>query len=806
MHEGANAELTREELRLRWALRAFAVLFGAETLIYLAPALFGSAQPDWVQLPFVDNSFVKSFLFAGLCAIAAADVRRFDRAVSLVVAGLTLWVIVAVPLLIWGETGRVYDIFGLELSITAILWLGIGLEGSLALLFALLHRSAFRARYGLRYLSCGQFRTLAAVTEGLLTRDARTLSGEEAAARVDRYLAGFEAKRKWVMRLALTGIGLYPLLFGRQPLSLMAPDERRSFLETRFAGDVARRRIGSLRRWLVQGMIRIGQQLACVGYYGDPRAYPEVGYVPFSRRDRFDPRWRRRPETGLRVTRPGAVGSDAIEAEVAIVGSGAAGALLAYRLAEAGQDVVVLERGRHVDPSEFSEDEAEMLMKLYRDGAVQLTRDFSLQVLQGMCVGGSTVVNNAVCVGPPQEVLEDWERRLEGRLDAAAVASAGDRVRRLLEVQTTPDGILARDVGRFQPGSVKFEQGIEKLGLAKTALRSGSVDANIRDCLGCGYCNIGCAYGRKLSVLDTLLPWGQERFGAERLRVLSECRADRITASDGRAEALECRLAGAGKLRVSAERFVVAAGAVNSSWLLMRSRIGGGRVGEGFECNMGSPITAEFDEELHSYDGLQISHLLQPDGDSGFVMETWFNPVLAQALAMPGWFEDHRRNMRNYAHMTATGVLVGTRSGGRIKPALTGGPDVEFTPSERDLERLVEGLKLAGRIYLEAGARRVMPATFAFHSFQTADELERLGEIVTDKSDIQLGTGHPQGGNRLSTHPDGGVVDPSTFRVHGMRNLYVCDASVFPTSITVNPQLTVMSLAEHAAPIVAAGE
>jgi choline dehydrogenase-like flavoprotein len=221
---------------------------------------------------------------------------------------------------------------------------------------------------------------------------------------------------------------------------------------------------------------------------------------------------------------------------------------------------------------------------------------------------------------------------------------------------------------------------------------------------------------------------------------------------------------------------------------------------------MGSPITAEFDQELRSYDGLQISHLLQPSGEAGFVMETWFNPVLAQALAMPGWFEDHRRNMRRYAYMTATGVLVGTEANGRIRRALTGGPDVDFTPTEQDLGRLIEGLKLAGRIYLEAGARRVMPATFAFHAFETEAALERLDEIVQSKSDIQLGTGHPQGGNPLSLHPESGVVDPRSFRVHGTRNLYLCDASVFPTSITVNPQMTVMSLAEHAAPMVAAGD
>jgi choline dehydrogenase-like flavoprotein len=798
------SELTAQERRLRWALRIFAVLFGGETLLYLLPALAGSAQPDWVQLPFVANSFVKAFLFGGLCAIAAADVRRFDRVVSLLVAGLTLWVVAAIPILIWGETGRVFDILGLELSMTAILWAGIGLQASLALMFALLHRSAFRGRHGLRYLSAGQFRTLSAVTEALLTRDARLVAPDEAAARVDRYLAGFEAQRKWVMKLALIGLALYPLLFGRQPLSLMASDERRRFLEARFAGDVARKRIGSLRRWLVQAMIRVGQQLACVGYYGDPRTHSEVGYVPFSGRDRYDPAWRV-GRSGLRVASPRDLDSREIEADVVVVGSGAAGALLAYRLAEAGQDVVVLERGRHVDPSEFSEDEAEMLMMLYRDGAVQLSRDFSLQILQGMCVGGSTVVNNAVCVGPPEEVVADWEQRLGGHLRAADLVEAGNRVRSLLDVQSDPEGILEPQVGRFQPGSRKFEQGIESLGLAAGALRHGSVDANIRGCLGSGYCNIGCAYGRKLSVLDTLLPWGQERFGPHRLRVISECRADRVAASGARVEAVECRLGDGRELRVRGDRVVVSAGAVNSSWLLMRSGLGGSRVGEGFCCNMGSPITAEFDEELHSYDGLQISHLLQPGGGAGFVMETWFNPVLAQALAMPGWFDDHRRNMRRYAHLTATGVLVGTETNGRVKRALTGGPDVDFKPTERDLRRLVQGLKLAGRIYLEAGARRVMPSTFAFHAFETESELERLDEIVTDPSDIQVGTGHPQGGNPLSTSTERGVVDPRSFRVHGTRNLYLCDASAFPTSIAVNPQMTVMSLAEHAAPLVAAG-
>ena len=99
---------------------------------------------------------------------------------------------------------------------------------------------------------------------------------------------------------------------------------------------------------------------------------------------------------------------------------------------------------------------------------------------------------------------------------------------------------------------------------------------------------------------------------------------------------------------------------------------------------------------------------------------------------------------------------------------------------------------------LAAGARRVMPASFRLLEFSSPDELDALPDLVRDDSDLMVNTSHPQGGNALSANRDEGVVDPS-FRVYGYENLFVCDASVFPEPITVNPQLTVMALARYAA-------
>jgi choline dehydrogenase-like flavoprotein len=215
--------------------------------------------------------------------------------------------------------------------------------------------------------------------------------------------------------------------------------------------------------------------------------------------------------------------------------------------------------------------------------------------------------------------------------------------------------------------------------------------------------------------------------------------------------------------------------------------------------NMGSPITAEFDDRLDSFDGVQISHYYRPPAGAGYVMETWFNPVVSQALNMPGWLGDHSRNMSRFPYLTAAGVLVGTtEKTARLRPALTGGVDIDYTPGKDDVETLVEALKLLCRIYLAAGARRVMPSTFRFHEFTDQTQVDELDHYVEHSSYLSIGTGHPQGGNALSEDKSKGVVDPS-FRVHGFENLYVCDASVFPTATTVNPQLTVMALAEYAA-------
>ena len=761
--------LTKPERRLRGWLVAHAIWSAALACGYVVGG-------DTSAFAFIPNSFAKDVLFVGLSVVAAADVRRFGGLALLISAGYVALVAGQVAVLAWGGApAQDVPLIG-EVSATAALLAWMAADIFLAVLFAALWAAAVRARHRLRYLHPVGFLALSALAEVLVEGRREMLTPDEVARNVDRYLADLQASTKWRVQLALIALASWPLLTLRPPLPVLSPASRKRYLEKRFVEEIARRRVVRPLRPLLQAAIRTGSQMSYLGYYGDRRTWDSIGYTTFQRRLGGRPAasadHREAPLRSLKV--PPRERFDTV-----VVGSGAAGAILASRFARTGRRVLVVERGPHVDPRQFDDDEVDQYLRLYNEGALQLATNFSLQVLQGMCVGGGTTINNALCLSPPEPVLADWAER---GVDRDALKQAICEVRDWLEVAP----IRARTT---TVAAARFRKAVEDLALP------GSfevMEANISGaCLGTGYCNIGCAYGAKLSGLDFVLPQAQLEHG---LQVLADVEVERIDRDGDRAvRVVGARRAGGERVAIEADEIVVAAGAIGSSALLQRSGIGGDAVGQGLHFNINSPITADFPDAVDSFAGIQMSHAYRAaDGVPGYLIETWFNPPATQALAMPGWFDRHFENMRRYRHMACAGVLVGTTTPGRVKPSRSG-PQIEYTPSVADRGRVVEGLQVAGRIWLQAGATRVMPATFAWQEYRSPAALERLPHRILETGDLLLTSAHPQGGNAL-----GEVVDED-FRVRGFKNLYLCDASVFPSCVHVNPQLTVMGMAQYAA-------
>jgi choline dehydrogenase-like flavoprotein len=599
----------------------------------------------------------------------------------------------------------------------------------------------------------------------------------EIADAADALLAKITAPRIQGVKLALVTIEMGSLLRFHVPMSRMGRLEREQYLVSVFQRG----------RGVFRDLIRI-KQLVFFIYYSDKRADRETGFVQFKEREHFKRAEQNGELPSGPVVYPAPVDNRELETDVCVIGSGAGGAVLAARLAEAGKRVVILEEGPFLKRDRVNHDERSMQAKSYREGGLQLTVDFDMYILQGRCVGGSTFVNNGVCFDLPDFVLGDWVD-LGAGLDQARLDQSFDRVRNGIQIIK-----LEERQQLLEKGSSRFLDGCRQLGL-----RAGRFEVNLDGCIGCGYCTIGCPYEKKMSVDLSYIPRALEA-GAI---LVSDCKATAITTSGSRAQTVQCRRADGTPLDVKARQIVVAGGAIASSLLLRGSGIKR-NVGTRLSFNAGSWVFAEFPDPVDSFDGIQMCAYAERPR---YFLETIAMSPGAFAAAMPGWFQDHFDRMRRYQHFAVAGALIGTQPVGRVDPSpLPFLADmmspISFELPISDLRKLREGIRQVCRVFLSAGATRVIPATFRPLEFTHPSQLYRLDEFVVEPDDISFGSAHPQGGNPMSDDTDIGVVD-SQFRVHGFENLFVCDASVFPTSIQVNPQLTIMALADYASDLIA---
>src|SRR5439155_26241208 len=112
-----------------------------------------------------------------------------------------------------------------------------------------------------------------------------------------------------------------------------------------------------------------------------------------------------------------------------------------------------------------------------------------------------------------------------------------------------------------------------------------------------------------------------------------------------------------------------------------------------------------------------------------YMIEAWFNPLMSQALVMPGWLGRHQANMQRYERLGVLGVITpSSRNGNRVlrrREALSGA-EIDFTPSEADLRTLLRGLRHAGEVLLDHEAESVMPLTFGWNEFTKKEQLAEL--------------------------------------------------------------------------------
>lgn len=481
--------------------------------------------------------------------------------------------------------------------------------------------------------------------------------------------------------------------------------------------------------------------------------------------------------------------------DVAVVGSGPGGAVVAKELAEAGRSVVLLEEGPPFTPDDFELEGTRSMTRTMREAGLRATRGYVMPTMQAICLGGGSLVNSAICVRSPEKTLTAWcdDYALE-RTSRADLDPHYDAVASFAGVAPTPANVLGAR-------NLLFKRACDELGYS-----SEPIARNVRGCRGSGECFTGCRTRAKQSMDLSYVP-AAIRAGA---RVLTSAQAQQVLAQGSRATGVAGRFVApfSGRpshaFRVKAKVVVLAAGCMATPVLLRKSgnlANESGQVGENLQFHPGTAAMGVFPEPTHpqfgATQGYQSLHFVS----EGFKLETLWTPPGLLAVRVPGFGDALKRHLAEIPFCAEWDAIVScNRSLGRVMPRRSGlDPALVWKFHPDDFQILVRALGVLVEMLFAAGAKKVVHGVHGLpDAFCAREEAEVLRTRRIGPTDVVCAANHAFSTTRMHGNPRHGVVD-ELGRCHGFENLYVADSGVLPRSPSVNPMLTVMALAHRTA-------
>ena len=481
------------------------------------------------------------------------------------------------------------------------------------------------------------------------------------------------------------------------------------------------------------------------------------------------------------------------ECEVAIVGSGAGGAVAAAMLAEAGLDVLVLEAGEHYNRDNYPEGRLEAIAELYREAGLTIAEGRPpIPVPVAKVVGGTTVINSGTCFRAPDQILDGWR-------DEFGIGWARDLDEDFAEAEE-----FLR-VNPLDPNRMGRNGQLAMEGAAALGLSGGPISRNAGSCVQCSSCPYGCAIDAKRGMHVSYLP----RAVAAGARLRAGVEAQRILVEDGRAVGLACTARDAGgrsrPFTVRASRAVIAAGgALGTPELLLRSGLGGKQVGRNLRIHPACWVGARYPEDVHGWEGVMQSYYVDEwEHERGVLLEATFTPLAFGGAWLVGTGEEHQRSILDFGRIGSIGVQLRDVSVGAVGLANEGALRASYSLTDEDVRKTVFGIARAAEVHFAAGATEVYP-NIPRASVLKPGDVASFEATRFKASELRLEAFHPMGTARISADPCRGVCAPDG-SVNGTRGLYVADASLFPTAPGVNPMMTIIAFAKQVSREVAGG-
>lgn len=459
-----------------------------------------------------------------------------------------------------------------------------------------------------------------------------------------------------------------------------------------------------------------------------------------------------------------------------VVGSGPSGGRIAHDLVKSGAKVLLLEAGPHLSKKDFPKPEIQSGSQMFWGGGVELNHDARLGFLRAKCVGGTSVVNQALLDRFDEYVWSEWGDLTGLKFSDESFRPLYEAVEGSLSLQTISEKYFGRNTRLFV-------QAFEKKGLGWAALRRGQKNCDLECGNDCIACLGGCARNSKQSSLVTSV----EPALQQGLSLQADCEVESIHEDGGevRVKALVKNRAerSTAAVELKAGAVVLAAGSFGSTKILLQSDYSARRpaLGKNISCHPQYMTYALFDEPVDAFKGAfqAVKSYDVKLRELGFKFENVFAPPIATSMLFNGFGRDHQKKMSRFRYMASMEVAIRDEATGEMSLDKKGKMIIRKSLTARDQSRMNQGMEMIADMFTSVEAR----------------------EIIRCKQAFGL---HLMGGCALGTDERKSVVNPE-FRVHGARRVFIADSSIFPSAPGINPSLTVMAFSHQAVPHILKG-
>lgn len=485
-----------------------------------------------------------------------------------------------------------------------------------------------------------------------------------------------------------------------------------------------------------------------------------------------------------------------IYTDVLIIGSGCGGGVAAATLAKAGRRVLVVEKGSDHAQDSFPMKEADASKLMYENSGVISTEDNGMTIMAGSTFGGGSTINWSASLQTPASVRKEWTEKTGYQW------FCNPEYQQSLDFVCERMGVSSDNV-RQNFANAKLLEGSKKLGHHAYVVPQNTGGHEHY----CGHCPHGCRNGDKLGGLITWLADAREA-GAQ---FLKDTLVQKVIIEKGVATGALVTYQGR-QLTIRANKVILSAGTLNTPCLLKQSGLKNGSIGKELKLHPCSFVTAHYESELtrtHEGGVLTAISLAAANRDGkghGAYLEVISNQPGLHAVILP-WRNsaDWKRTMLKYPHSASYIALTRDRDAGYVFPdPVTGKPKIQYVPSKFDSQSILEGVVSLCDMCLAAGADEITTAQTDVPPFRP-NKASKLGVhdseyknwikkvraagIVSGKT--AMGSAHQMGTCGIGT-----VCDENA-QVFGVKNLWIADASVFPTCSGVNPMVSTMAIAHR---------